>query len=201
MFQIAIHLNSKECMEMARNNSKIMAQRRSIVQMLVIIVTVFAVCWLPINIGKLHGGNKKSKKVNTYFLGHKNYQVKEVSFIFSVLLLFTTPSLSQWAKGNSVILFVFFARVCEYGNCVANPFLYRFASTFKIVHKRIRRLREGNVFSRVRQSFLRGGGPYSVMGQGSWSASQEGPFSKDRRPLSGSQAQPFLGAHGPLVFH
>lgn len=57
---------------------------------------------------------------------------KMTLYCFTVSVLFTNPAIYQWAKGNTLILFVFVGRIFEYGNCVANPFLYRYASSIKL---------------------------------------------------------------------
>ena len=181
MFQIAIHLNSKECMEMARNNSKIMAQRRSIVQMLAIIVTVFAVCWLPINIGKLQRENKKenknkkkSEKVNTYFLEHKHNQVRTSFFYFfqSCCCLrhrhyHNGLKETQSSFSCSLLASVNMVTVWPIPSYTGSHLPLYFTSLCTHVAKRIRRLRECNIFSLVCQSFWGGArgaeSPCSVM--------------------------------------
>ncbi len=52
LHQVAIHLNSEACREMARNNPRVLAQRKRVVRMLVIIVSIFVLSWLPINVGE-----------------------------------------------------------------------------------------------------------------------------------------------------
>ena len=44
--------------------------------------------------------------------------------VVAVLLMFAIPN-APWWDANAVVLFIFFARTLEYGNCVVNPLLYR----------------------------------------------------------------------------
>ena len=46
-----------------------------------------------------------------------------------LMLLYVSPSLTEWGPQPWFVVFVFISRILEYGNCVANPFLYSFLST------------------------------------------------------------------------
>ena len=46
-----------------------------------------------------------------------------------LMLLYVSPNMPQWGGQMWFVIFVFLSRILEYGNCVANPFLYSFLST------------------------------------------------------------------------